>query len=211
MCVGWHCCVCRIGSIVLNSKRVRRIFKGKKLGDKIPREFDIPKGILDLIYTQALLWCGTSTSEVGHCFQSPLVPLLQARVLLLPSHPIHHNRQPLLAVLRQEGEWGERRHTPHHSLAFHLINPFFSSPQTVLPHHQPARLPGGWVSCSTDQFHLPPLVAGRSSGLTHSSWLCCGTVSTHPLSPTHCAPPTELLPLPQTEAQCQLRSIQRRP
>lgn len=47
--------------MILNSKHAKRVFKGKKLGDKIPREFDIPKGILDLIYTQALLWFGTST------------------------------------------------------------------------------------------------------------------------------------------------------
>ena len=69
----------RVGSKILNTKQAQRIFKGKKLGDKIPREFDIPKAILDLIYTQALLWFAASTNGVvSPCVQS--VPLPSCRL-----------------------------------------------------------------------------------------------------------------------------------
>ena len=48
----------RILSLFLNWERVKKFFtiRGVQLGDKIPREFDLPKSILDLIYTQTLLW-----------------------------------------------------------------------------------------------------------------------------------------------------------
>jgi hypothetical protein len=53
-------------SLFLNWERVKKYFtiRGVNLGDKVPREFDLPKSILDLIYTQALLWLGMIFSPV---------------------------------------------------------------------------------------------------------------------------------------------------